>query len=83
MFLLLIVMLFKSKQPPNASSSIFVTLLGIATLVKLVQANAPYPMLLTLPGIVTFVKLSQLKNAASSILVTPVSYTHLTLPTTF
>ena len=63
-------MLFKSKQPPNASSSIFVTLLGIATLVKLVQANAPYPMLLTLPGIVTFVKLSQLKNAASSILVT-------------
>ncbi len=63
-------MLFKSKQPPNASSSIFVTLLGIATLVKLVQANAPYPMLLTLPGIVTFVKLFAAENAASSILVT-------------
>ena len=48
-----------------------VTLLGIVTLVRLVQSeNASLPMLVTLLGIVTLVRLVQPKNASSPMLVT-------------
>ena len=48
-----------------------VTLLGIVTLVRLVQSsNAHPPMLVTLLGMVTLVRLEQLANAPSPMLVT-------------
>ena len=48
-------------QPPNASSPMFVTLLGIAMEVSESQPqNAEFPMLVTLLGIVMEVRLKQL-----------------------
>ena len=65
----------------NAPSPMLVTLLGIVTLVRLVQAeNASSPMLMTPLEIVTLVRLVQSSNAQSPILVTPSGIVMLASP---
>ena len=60
-----------SLQPSNAECSIFVTLLGIVTLVRDEQPkNAPPPILVTLLGILTLIRDEQLRNASSPMRVT-------------
>ena len=67
-----IVRLARPEQPENANSSRLVTLLGMMTLVKLVQKpNAKRPRRVTLLGSSTLARLVHPANAQSPILVTP------------